>query len=375
MSAWYNEIDPKAAAWLRELISRGLIAPGDVDERDIRDVSPDDLKPYTQCHFFAGIGTWSYALRCAGWPDGRPVWTGSPPCQPFSAAGRRGGVADERHLWPHYNHLIGIRRPGEVLIEQVASKDGLAWLDLVQADLEGAGYAYWASDLCAAGFGAPHIRQRQYGAGRALERMGDSLRERLEGHRRNGYGAAGRTIEGRSVASAGADGGLADSDSRQQRGRADLSQRDDCRGEDARWAQDCSDIEQFCSIGGLADDRSLRCDTRVTGDTGDTGGEEGTRGEHRPLDDRRGASCRPGPVNGFWSDADWLGCRDGKWRPVKPGLEPLAHGTPARVGRLRGYGNGIVAAQAQAFIEAYLDAEDAGFDLALGDRSVEELLF
>jgi DNA (cytosine-5)-methyltransferase 1 len=66
------------------------------------------------------------------------------------------------------------------------------------------------------------------------------------------------------------------------------------------------------------------------------------------------AVVRPGPTNGFWRDADWLVCRDGKWRPVMPGTFPLAHGAPARVGRLRGYGNAINAAAAQAFIESYL---------------------
>ena len=74
---YYNENDPKAAAWLRELISRGLIAPGIVDERSILDVRSTDLSGYAQCHFFAGIGGWSYALRLAGWPDDRPVWTGT----------------------------------------------------------------------------------------------------------------------------------------------------------------------------------------------------------------------------------------------------------------------------------------------------------
>jgi DNA (cytosine-5)-methyltransferase 1 len=162
MTAYYNEIDPFAAAWLRELIKAGEIAPGDVDERDIRDVRPDDLAGYAHCHFFAGIGGWSYALRLAGWPDDRPVWTGSCPCQPFSAAGARGGVADERHLWPHWHHLIAQCRPAIIFGEQVASKDGLGWFDLVSADLEGSGYAWGAADLCAAGLGAPHIRQRLY---------------------------------------------------------------------------------------------------------------------------------------------------------------------------------------------------------------------
>jgi DNA (cytosine-5)-methyltransferase 1 len=138
--AYYNEINPHAAAWLRNLIDAGHIAPGFVDERSIEDVRPSDLAGFAQCHFFAGIGIWSLALRRAGWPDDKRVWTGSCPCQPFSQAGEGGGFADERHLWPHWFHLITQRRPDVILGEQVASKDGLAWLDLVHADMEAANY-------------------------------------------------------------------------------------------------------------------------------------------------------------------------------------------------------------------------------------------
>jgi DNA (cytosine-5)-methyltransferase 1 len=160
MPAYYNEIDPYAAQWLRNLIAAGHIAPGDVDERSIVDVKPDDLIGYNQCHFFAGIGGWSLAARLAGWPDDRPLWTGSCPCQPFSAAGKRKGEADERHLWPVLASLVRERRPPVVAGEQVASKDGLRWLDGVCADLEASNYTVWAADFCAASVGAPHIRQR-----------------------------------------------------------------------------------------------------------------------------------------------------------------------------------------------------------------------
>jgi len=161
-AAYYNEIDPFAAQWLRNLIAAGHIAPGEVDERSIEDVTPDDLRGFTQCHFFAGIGVWSHSLRLAGWPDDRSVWTGSCPCQPFSAAGKGYGFADERHLWPHFFHLISERRPQHVFGEQVASGNANTWFDLVQADLEGMGYAFGLVPFTSAGIGAPHIRERAY---------------------------------------------------------------------------------------------------------------------------------------------------------------------------------------------------------------------
>lgn len=161
-SAYYNEIDPFAAQWLRNLISAGHIAPGEVDERSIEDVTPDDLRGFTQCHFFAGIGVWSHSLRLAGWPDDRPVWTGSCPCQPFSPAGKGDGFADERHLWPQFFHLISERRPQHVFGEQVAAGNANVWFDLVQADLEGMGYAFGLVPFTSAGIGAPHIRERAY---------------------------------------------------------------------------------------------------------------------------------------------------------------------------------------------------------------------
>jgi len=203
--AYYNEFDTHAAAWLRVLIARNLIAPGDVDERSITEVQPDDLRGYTQCHFFAGIGGWSAALRLAGWPDVRPVWTGSCPCQPFSAAGAQRGSDDERHLWPAFFRIIRECRPTSVFGEQVAGAAGLAWLDHVCADLEGAGYAAAAANLCAAGAGAPHIRQRLYWVANGLgaDGMDYTIGPRLEGHRSD-QAASGRNGAAGSTAEAGA---------------------------------------------------------------------------------------------------------------------------------------------------------------------------
>jgi DNA (cytosine-5)-methyltransferase 1 len=175
VSAYYNEIDPFAAEWLRSLIKGGHIADGIVDERSIEDIQPDELREFTQCHFFAGIGGWSFALRLAGWPDRLAAWTGSCPCQPFSVIGKQGGVEDERHLWPEFGRLIAQCDPPIVFGEQVASKAGRDWLAGVRTDLEALGYAVGAADLCAAGVGAPHVRQRIFWVGYADD-------SRLEGH-------------------------------------------------------------------------------------------------------------------------------------------------------------------------------------------------
>lgn len=186
MSAYYNEIDPFAAAWLRELIKAGLIADGEVDERSITDVRADDLRGFSQCHFFAGIGGWSYALRLARWPDDRDVWTGSCPCGPWSVAGKANGPEDPRDLWPAWFRLWRECRPRVVFGEQVESPAGRAWLDRVCADVEHLDYAIGPFGLPAASVGSPQGRKRFWfvadadGArweGRERERESDQARE------------------------------------------------------------------------------------------------------------------------------------------------------------------------------------------------------
>lgn len=335
MSALYNELDPYAAQWIRNLSSAGHIAPGAVDERSIESLTPADVRGHTQFHTFAGIAVWSHALRLAGVPDDFPVWTGSCPCQPFSPAGLGKGFEDERHLWPVWFRLIDECRPPIVFGEQVASKAGLAWLDLVQTDLEGSGYAFGAAILPAAGVGAPHMRHRLFFVAYATDERREGLRLLL---REEDAGRdASRLPE---VAGSGAARRLGNPDDTGLEGRG-------------RGGGGADQLPPGPSgvAGGLADADGGQCDRLSDGKERESHGTQAGRQQGHGEPQRGGA-----PVSGFWGDAEWVPCRDGKARPVEPGTFPLAHGAPARVGRLRAYGNAIVAQAAAAFIRASLSA-------------------
>ena len=395
--AYYNEIDPKAAQWLRNLVKEQLIADGDVDERSIEDVRPSDLRGYTQCHFFAGIGVWSYALRRAGWGDDRPVWTGSCPCQPFSSAGKGDGFADERHLWPAFYHLIKQCKPPVVFGEQVEAAIRHSWLDAVQTDMEESGYAFGALGLPAAGLGAPHIRARIFFVG--AKGLADVHQDGC-----SSWGAV-RPVRQEHDAEHGSNSrGVAHTNDTER--RAEASGRNLCDGKGPGRAQG-SGYAQGCGCderGNLGNPSSIRCDGRRSTEgapseerlqprpepVGELSGRveglgrvgvglvananhEGLEGRGRVREcaselasGQSGVVSGPGPVNGHWRDADWIPCRDSKIRPIEPGSTPLVDGSATRVGfsgaverldipgMLRGYGNAIVAPVAEEFIRAYM---------------------
>lgn len=344
----YNEIEPYCQKWLSNLVNAGHIADGAIIPRSIKELTAADVKHARQAHYFAGLGAWSYALRLAGWPDGRPVWTGSCPCQPFSAAGKGGGFGDERHLWPDWFRLIEECRPPVVFGEQVASADGLRWFDLVYADLERAGYTVGAAVLPAASVGAPHGRHRLwFGAYRAESctvGVGNSDRAGL-GERR---GAIAVSPELAPAEHGGSVAGVGQADARRggmERGGGFGGPRSASR-EDEGEAREWKRGRVAAGAGGasgivadaLRDGPSPR--PRIAGSLHETEQLAGPRGF------------------GHWSDVEWLPCRDGKARPAKPGIFPLASRAPARVARLRAAGNAIVPQVAAAFIRAFTEVMD-----------------
>jgi DNA (cytosine-5)-methyltransferase 1 len=367
--AYYNEIDLYCAEWLYNLQATNLIPPGDIDTRPIQDVRPSDLKGYAQHHFFAGLGGWPRALRQAHWPDHRAVWTGSCPCQPFSLAGKRGGFADDRHLWPYWRYLIAVGRPAIVFGEQVASAS--QWLGLVRGDLEALGYAVGAIPIEAASAGADHKRDRYWFVGN------DQSDGRSEGRAEHELRGGRPTVTG--------DGGMEHA--------ARISEREP----DDEGNASAVSGKAWPVSGGSSDNGSVANPEREGPFPGALTGvhsEQESRGARHVDAQRRSsdgdlsdaeriglrgqgpgeAAAAESQVQGaneqrqrFWTDTgavrdtgeyEWVLGADGKARRVKPGICLLVNGVPNRVAKLRAFGNAIDPRPAQAFIESVMEILD-----------------
>lgn len=312
MRAYYNEFDKKKCAALKQLMADGYITKGEIDDRSIAEVLPEDLKGFDRCHFFAGIGLWDHALNLARWEEGRRVWTGSCPCQPYSSAGRQKGKADDRHLWPEWLRLIEECRPPTVFGEQVASAVSFGWLDDVYQGLEAQGYAVGSAVLPACSVGAPHKRDRLWFVGHS-KYDGSSTNAELRGDEANGNKrwAQGQDISGQPSGASAADN---------VRG---------IQGSDDRKRED-------------------------SGAMGNAGGE-GSQGHGRPeqelCEERREIEERYP-----WQTGVWIDCPDGKQRLVEPGISLLVDGYPERVGLIHCAGDAIVPQVAANFIRSFIEA-------------------
>lgn len=309
---YYNEIDAGAAQWLRNLIERGLIPSGHVDQRSIKEVQADDLKGFTQCHFFAGIAGWSLALEIAGWSEDVAVWTGSCPCQPFSLAGSQKGFADDRHLWPEWFRLIRQCRPAIVFGEQVAS--AAEWLRLVRSDLEAVGYSVGAMPIEAASGNADQLRDRFWFVAHDDEQQPGT---RLQRGRQ--LGGTGRGTKNTSRLMAGGGG----------------ARLERMQGESSHDSPQLATAERS----GV---RSMECAPSFGWGEGWTEHELRSGGIAAAV-----ASIGSRQV---------IECPDGKWRTLPPSrVRWLGNGIPARVAKLRAFGNAIVPHVAAEFIAAYMD--------------------
>lgn len=333
MMNYYNDFDVNNVAWLRELIAARHIPEGYVDGRSITDVSPADLTGYRQCHFFAGIAGWPLAFKLAGIPDDYPAWSGSAPCQPYSIANANAkGNADERNLAPAFKRLVAQCQPAIVFGEQVKKAIEWGWLDDLFVYLEGQGYACGAAVLPACSIGAFHQRDRiLFGAVRLANPEGvRALWEICRGHAE----AASKTS--------------------------------------GNW-EDFYFTRRFSGAGRSVPDGIL-ANRNGAGRQGGISGREDTQGQvvngHTGCDGTVSDALSP---LGIWGDPDWLGCKDGKFRPVESGTSPLADGIPEGMGRgsiqslaeqpqaakgmrIKGYGNAIVPQLGAAFILSFLEA-------------------
>jgi DNA (cytosine-5)-methyltransferase 1 len=390
MANYYNEFEPYAADWLRNLIKAGHIPDGEVDTRSIVDVQPYDLRGFTQWHFFAGISGWSRALRIAQWPEDRSIASASLPCQPFSNAGKQKGKDDERHLWPVFFRLVTECRFPTIIGEQTASKLGREWLSGVRSDLEGVGYVVGAADLCAASIKAPHIRQRLFWV---AKNMAHPDGQRPQGQRPDSdtSGRRGQDVSASGLCGRAGDGDMADAACgryagqdkqagvlsgpvERREGHSDMADAP-CKRELARPDECASNGgSRFIMAGtesgsdGIDSGSVARLDMAHP----DSGGCGGRQKEPEWGEERRVAVERAGP----WDDAEWLTGADGKTRRAKPGVRLLAasvsggvafvrtteDGTEeknvySRVGALRCFGNAIVPPLAAEFIKAIMDTE------------------
>ena len=359
---YYNEIEPFACHWLEHLMADGFIAEGHIDNRSIRDINPEDLEGYTQCHFFAGIGVWSYALRQAGWSDDRPIWTGSCPCQPFSQAGLHKGDQDDRHLWPDFHRLIKECRPSTIIGEMVSGKGGFQFIDLLQSSLEKENYSATAVGLGAHSVGTTHSqgfhkRQRLYwvaeelghsaqiGRGRWSKECRDYKWESGEGQQdfgnttRDQSGRRGETVSG-----------IVDhpNDQRIRSGREFLegSEASDREGQTMPVGSSVNVSMANANSQRSQGSRVVSQDYRHTERRKEEVGFDSTDSQHCGSDDQ--------DDSGWNYDLVW--CRDQKWRPVECGAFPMADATPNRIHILKALGNAIPADTAKIFIESYMES-------------------
>ena len=139
--------------------------------RNLRTIAVSEIEAFACANLVAKME--------AGLLDPAPIWTdlktfpwaefrdrvdilsGGYPCQPFSAAGKRLGAEDPRHLWPFISAGIAAMRPSACFFENVDGHISMGLPDVLQ-DLAGLGYRTTWCVASASECGAPHQRKRVF---------------------------------------------------------------------------------------------------------------------------------------------------------------------------------------------------------------------
>nr|WP_277754354.1 DNA cytosine methyltransferase [Rosenbergiella epipactidis] len=293
-------------------------------------------------------------MRLAGIPDDYPCWTGSPPCQPFSTAGKQLGQLDERHLAPTFMRLVDECKPAILFGEQVAAAIGKHWLDDLFNELERQGYACGAAVLPACSVGAPHKRDRLFFGAKLVVHANNQCKQSARHE-------AGLTNSSRSgmpsnyMADTSSSRHLrSESTKAKERWQSESEQIRELSARPSRCP--ISDFQPGTRVEAMADAKLYGFNTNEKRGGVSKSEIKGWMQQSERCDARVEVQSLSRPHKIMWSSPDWLGCRDGKFRPVEPGTFPLANGIPARVGRLRGYGNAIVPQVAAEFIGAFMES-------------------
>ena len=324
---YHNDNEKSCVRWLHHLMNEKFIPEGIIDGRSITEIKPDEIKNFTQCHFFAGIGGWSEALRLAGWDSDKPIWTASCPCQPFSVAGARRSERDERHLWPVLFDLIRECLPSVIVGEQVASNLGRDWLSAVFADLETLGYRVAGADLCSASIGAVHIRQRLYWVAYAQCRPAE----------RHGLQVAGTESE--------ITGKIRQGTQRIRNDSGDGSNLDGMADLESNKQRERPDTDELQSWNSAGDSKASRVENT----------KKGKRGVRPCKTIKEKQEQIGGSGLCIWKNIEWIRCADKKSRPIEPGILPVAYGVSGRVDAIKGYGNSIDPYLAGKFLKVVKD--------------------
>ena len=252
------------------------------------------------------------------------IITGGFPCQPFSHAGKRKGVADERYLWPEMLRTIRILKPSFVVGENVAglvSMDNGKTLDAILSDLENEGYQVESFIIPACAIGAWHRRDRIWIIAYANTPSDAIPRQNRKGIETKGEGVAINEQVGRRQQQTVQYEGL---DDIPQHATNSLCKRysESTRGKENKKERTVCEEEQS---------NRNRIRAKVNGHSNSIADTISQRGCGRDTGREYAKDVRQQPGNsqhGYWDS--------------EPSVGRVANGIPNRVDRLKGLGNAIV---------------------------------